>query len=128
MSRTYLDNARDHWNSASILYRYAIDDEGQLKMIALHIQQSIELALKYTLQKNGVRFHNTHAIEDLILLAKQNDVQTHITEFLEDHAEIITTWKQKCSYVIGFLVEIQKLKKYIEETKIYLTDLINSGL
>ena len=52
-----------------------------INLVGYHLQQAVELSIKYTLEMNGVSYPNTHRIEDLIRISKLNCVDLHINEY-----------------------------------------------
>ena len=49
-ARTLYDKALSNYNSARILREFMGDDDEQLNIIAYHLQQALELSIKYTLE------------------------------------------------------------------------------
>lgn len=53
---TLLDKAIQNITLTKMIYSQFTDDEVYLNYIACHIQQEIELSIKYILELNGVEF------------------------------------------------------------------------
>ena len=54
-NETLLDKANQNLNIANTLYEtYRYDDEAYLNYVGYHLQQSVELSLKFCLEINGV--------------------------------------------------------------------------
>lgn len=112
--QTLFDKAVSNYNTALILQRYMGEDEAQLNAAAYHLQQSVELAVKYLLEMSGVEYPKTHDIEQLIRLARENKVELYLPEYIDDHAEMFSQWEAKTRYIIGYLVEEKKVVKATE--------------
>lgn len=112
--RTLFDKAVTNYNTALILKRFMGEDEAQLNAAAYHLQQSVELALKYLLEMYGVEYPKTHDVDQLIRLAVENGVELHLPEYIEEHAEMFSQWESKTRYIIGYLVEEKKIVKAIQ--------------
>ena len=118
-ARTLYDKALSNYNSARILREFMGDDDEQLNIIAYHLQQALELSIKYTLEQNGIEYPKTHSIEQLVRIADQNKVSLNLTEYLEDHCEMFSQWEEKSRYVLGYLVELKKIDRAIKEMDAY---------
>ena len=59
--RTYLDIAKENLILAKNIYE-SFDDEIMLNYAGYHLQQSVELTLKYILFMNGIDFPKVHSI------------------------------------------------------------------
>lgn len=122
-SQTLFDKAVTNFNSANILRKYAETDESQLNIIAYHLQQSVEFAIKYLLEMNGVIYPKTHDIDQLILIANENNVNLQLPESLIDKAEMLTLWEQKSRYVLGYKIDLKKIDGIIPKIDAYLKKL-----
>lgn len=120
---TYLKKALSNFKSAKIIFTYAKGDEEQLNMIAYHLQQTIELAIKHILCLNGIPFQKTHDLDQLITTAKQNKVELYLPEYIKEKADIISLWESKTRYVMGFYVDLERISKTIVEVENYLIKL-----
>ena len=118
---TLFDKAVTNFNSAVLLRKSIDTDESQLNIIAFHLQQSLEFALKYQFEMNGIEYPKVHTIEQLIRFGKDNDVDLRLTEYIEEHAEMFSQWEAKSRYILGYLIEQKKIDKAIEEIKLYLS-------
>jgi len=110
---TLYDKALSNFKSACILRNNLNDDENHVNIIAYLLQQSLELALKYQLEQNAVEYPKTHDIDQLVRIGRRNHVNFHLTEYLEDHTEMFSQWESKSRYILGFLVEINRIDKAI---------------
>ncbi|MBO2516217.1 MAG: hypothetical protein CW338_02930 [Clostridiales bacterium] len=119
--RNLYDKALSNYSSARVLREHLSTDEGQLNVIAYLLQQSLELTLKYLLEQNGVEYPKTHDIEQLIRLGKKEDAPLYLTEYIEDHAEMFSQWEAKTRYIVGYMVEIEKIDRAIKELDVYFT-------
>lgn len=124
-TKNLFDKALTNFDCAKLI-RNTIENENEemINLVAYHLQQSVELSLKYTLEMNGVSYPNVHRIEDLIRLAKNNNVDLHINEYIKEHDALLSSWEANTRYIIGYLVELEKIDRAIEEIENYLNTLI----
>lgn len=118
---TYYDKALSKFKSAKILFSFASGDEEQLNTIGFLLQQSLELAIKHILAINGVPLQKTHDLDQLIMIAKQNNIDLYLTPYLIEKSDVITLWETKTRYVMGFQIEIHRIENTIEEMGKYFT-------
>jgi len=122
---TLLSKAIDNFNIAEIIMNNINDDnESLLNQVAYHLQQTLELSLKYELEMNGVEYTKTHDIEQLIKIGKDNNVELTLSEYIVDHAEMFSAWEAKSRYVLGYLVERTKIEKSIIELRKHIKKLV----
>lgn len=122
-TNTYFDKAISNFNNARIVRQYMSGDESQLNIIAYHLQQSLEFCFKYLLEINGVEYPKTHDIEQLALIAKSNNVDLKLTEYIEEHCEMFSQWEAKARYILGYTVEAKKVDRAILELDHYFAEL-----
>lgn len=124
-TKNLLDKALTNYDAAKIL-RNSIKDENEeiINLIGYHLQQSIELSIKYSLEMNGIEYPSTHRIEDLIKIANKNKVDVYINEYIKEHDALLTSWEFNTRYIIGYLIELEKIDKAIPEIESYLKKLI----
>lgn len=120
---TLLDKAIQNITLAKMIYKELIKDEVYLNYIAYHIQQAVELSIKYNLELNGIEYPKTHDISQLIYLAKKEKIDLGISEYIEDHSEMFTLWESKTRYVLNYKLERSKVEKSIIEIEKYLNNL-----
>ena len=119
-ARTLYDKAVANFKSAVLIFDNREGDEEQLNACAYHLQQSVEFALKYLLEQNGIEYPKTHDIETLIRIGTRRNAYLYLTAYIEDHAEMFSQWEAKSRYIIGYLVEERKIAKAIPEIGSYL--------
>lgn len=125
LANTYYDKALSNFKTARIIYKTAANDDEQLNIVGYHIQQSIELAIKHILAMHGMPFQKTHDLDQLIVLAKSNNIELYLPEYLQEKADVISLWETKTRYVIGFKVELNRIEKALIELERYF-DLLSS--
>ncbi len=64
-NETYLDMAQRHLTTAKIIVQYKRGDDDFNNIVAFHLAQSVELALKHRLEAQGIRYPHTHDISVL---------------------------------------------------------------
>lgn len=119
IAETYYDKALSNYKSAKILYKVAKDDEEQLNIIGYHLKQALELAIKQLIYLGGVSIIKTHDIDQLILLAKQNNIELYLPEYLIDQIETLSNWEMKTRYTLGFVLDINKVEKIMNSIEEY---------
>lgn len=122
-NQTLFDKAVTNFNTANILRKYVENDESQLNIIAYHLQQSVEFAIKYMLEINGVIYPKTHDIDQLIMIADENNVNLRLPKSLIERAEMLTLWEQKSRYVLGYKIDLKKIDNILPKVDNYLKKL-----
>ena len=124
-TKNLFDKALTNFDCAKII-RSSInnEDEELINLVGYHLQQSIELSIKFILETNGVEYPSTHRIEDLIKIAKNNNVDLHINEYIKEHDALLTSWEANTRYIVGYLIELEKVDKAIVELESYFEELI----
>lgn len=126
---TLFDKAKQNYKVAKIIYSTtASDDEAYLNYVGYHLQQSVEFTLKYILEMNGIEYPKSHDIEQLIRLANKNNVNLYLTEYIEEHSEMFSSWEAKTRYILNYRLEEKKINKAIEELEKYLEIVENEFL
>ncbi len=120
MSETLLDKAISNYNVAVMVYNAMDGDESYLNYIGYHLQQSVELGLKYVLDENGVSYPKTHDIDQLLLIANRNNIDTFATDYIKDHSEMFSLWESRTRYVLDYRLELSKVEKAMDGVDRYL--------
>lgn len=120
MSETLLDKSVHNYNVAVMIYNSMEGDESYLNYVGYHLQQSLELAMKYILEENGVSYPKTHDIDQLIRIARENDVDLHLSDYIDDHSEMFTLWESRTRYVLNYQLELGKVEKAMDAVNDYL--------
>ena len=116
-NETLFDKAKQNLKVAESIYStIAINDEAYLNYVGYHIQQALELSIKYMLEMNGVNYPKTHDIDQLIRLANINNVELYI----DDHSEMFSLWEARTRYILNYRLEKRKIERSLTETKSYL--------
>lgn len=124
-TKNLFDKALTNYDCAKLIRNNITDEnEEMINLVGYHLEQAVELSLKFTLETNGIEYPNTHRIEDLIKIAKNNDVDLHINEYIKEHDALLTSWEANTRHVIGYLVELEKIDKAVKELEAYFKDLI----
>ena len=111
----YLD-----YQAALTLYKTPFPDEMFLNIAAYHLQQCVEKTLKGALECVGVTVPNTHRIPKLLQMVIHNGANVKVTEWVDDHAEMLSEWEAQSRYNMDFTVEKRKIDRAILETGIFL--------
>lgn len=119
-ARTLYGKAAANFRSAKLLLDHANGDEEQLNLAGYHLQQALELTLKYLLEQDGVEYPKTHDIDQLIRIGNERGVDLRLSEYLTDHAEMFSMWEARSRYVLGYAIEARKLERALSEVDDYL--------
>lgn len=120
MSETLLDKSIQNYNVAQTLWENMGDDESFLNYIGYHLQQSVELAIKYRFEISSFDYPRTHDIDQLIRVANSQNIDLGLTEYIEDHAEMFSLWEARTRYILNYRLEYNKVEKAIEEIDKFL--------
>ena len=112
--RTYLDIAKENLIIAKNIYE-SFDDEIMLNYAGYHLQQSVELTLKYILFMNGIDFPKVHSINQLINVFEKNDMLDLIPEYIDDNSDMITNWESQTRYILDYQISRRKIVKAFPE-------------
>ena len=108
------------FETAYMLWEKPYNDELILNNAAYHLQQAVEKVLKGALECVGVTVPNTHKITKLLEMITNNGANLIITEWLDEHSEMLSEWEAETRYNMDFLVEKRKLDKAIKEVRSFL--------
>ena len=122
MERTLYDKAVENLGVAKMIHAQMGDDEIYLNSIGYHLQQAVEIAMKYILEQNGIEYPHTHRIEYLISLAEQNEVDLALTEYIDEHSEMLSSWEANTRYITSYNLERRKVEKALTEVSEYLNN------
>ena len=127
-SETLLDKAVQNLNCAKTIYdSKLIEDEAYLNYVGYHLQQAVELSIKYLLEMNGVEYGWTHDIEQLILLSKEREIDLCIPKYIDDRAEMFSSWESKTRYIKNYKLEKRKVSAALVEVEKYINILLGNG-
>lgn len=120
-NETLFDKAKQNLKVAESIYStIALNDEAYLNYVGYHIQQALELSIKYMLEMNGVNYPKTRDIDQLIRLANINNVNLYLNEYIDDHSEMFSLWEARTRYILNYRLERRKIERSLTETKSYL--------
>lgn len=98
------------------------NDEMFLNSAAYHLQQCVEKTAKGALECVGVTVPNTHRISKLFQMVKNNGANLVLTDWIDDHAEMLSEWEAETRYNMDFLVEKRKLDIALEKIGEFLEE------
>ncbi len=113
-------SAQKDYAAAEMIWQSCQNDEMILNIAAYHLQQSVEKILKGALECVGVTVPYTHKISKLLLMITDNGANLTITDWLDDHAEMLSEWETETRYNMDFLVEKRKLDRAMIEVKNFM--------
>lgn len=120
--RTYLDIAKENCEVAEKIVQ-SFDDENMLNYAAYHLQQAVELSMKYALLLNGIDFPKVHSINQLISYFLNYGLNEYVNEYIDEHSDMLTNWESCTRYIVNYFVEKRKIDKAIPEIKKYISDI-----
>lgn len=112
-------SARMDLETAKTLWSMSWDDEMILNNAAYHLQQAVEKVLKGALECVGITVPNTHKITKLLSMVFNHGVNLVITDWIDDHSEMLSEWEAESRYNMDFLVEKRKLDRAVKEIQIF---------
>ena len=113
------------YQMAKSIWEHPYNDEMYLNGAAYHLQQAVEKILKGSLECVGITVPNTHKISKLVEMVYNHGANVQITEWLDDHSEMLSEWDAETRYNMDFVVEKRKLDRAIVEVKNFL---IHNGI
>ncbi|MCD7885065.1 MAG: HEPN domain-containing protein [Lachnospiraceae bacterium] len=96
------------------------NDEAYINNVAYHLQQAVEKTLKAFLECVGVTVPNTHDIDKLVRMSKNNGSSVVVTQWIEDKVDMLTRWETDTRYDIDYCVERNKAVEGLEKIKEFL--------
>ena len=117
---TLFDRAAANYNAAKAIRDIPDRDELYLNLAGYHLQQAVELTIKYLLENEGVEYPYTHDIDQLIRLANENHVELFTGGYIDEHSEMLSQWEAKTRYIRGYFVEERKINTAMAEIRKYL--------
>ncbi|MCH1942421.1 HEPN domain-containing protein [Holdemania massiliensis] len=127
-NETLFDKAQQNLKVAKKIYTLAEEDDVYLNYVAYHLQQAVEMTLKYYLEENGINYPKTHDIDQLIRIIHKDNVPCPITEYIDEHSEMFSLWESKTRYVLNYQTERRKIERALEEVNVFVIDAKNSFL
>ena len=115
-------SARADLAAAESLWQMPSNDELILNIVAYHLQQSVEKLLKAALECTGVTVPNTHKIDRLVKMVYDNGAYLAVTDWIDSHAEMLSSWEAESRYDMDFLVEKRKLDTALKEVRTFFDD------
>ena len=115
-------SARMDYDTAVLIWKTPYNDERFLNNAAYHLQQSVEKLLKAALECIGVTVPNTHRINRLVKMVSDHGANLIVTEWIDDHAEMLSEWEVQTRYNMDFLVEKRKIDAAIREVGVFLEE------
>ncbi|MCC8046388.1 MAG: HEPN domain-containing protein [Clostridiales bacterium] len=113
-------SARMDYRTAEMIWQEQANDEMILNNAAYHLQQTVEKVLKGALECVGVTVPYSHKISKLVAMVFHDGANLTITDWLDDHAEMLSEWETETRYNIDFLVEKRKLDRAMEEVRNFM--------
>ncbi len=112
-------SAKMDYETAVMIWRNPYNDEMILNNAAYHLQQAVEKIIKGALECVGVTVPNTHKISKLVKLVSDHGASLILTDWVDDHSEMLSAWEAQTRYDMDFLVEKRKLDVALKEVKAF---------
>lgn len=113
-----------NFRAACDLFYTHPDDPYYINMSAYHLQQSVEMTLKYEMEQNGIEFQKTHNITQLIQMIRASGADIDIPDFIDDASERFTVWEATARYELNNFVEFRKINDAIPHVRGFINDAI----
>lgn len=104
---TLLGMAKNNLTVAKEMYHLYPDDNGIVNLVAYHLQQAIELALKHFCETHGIKYDRTHDIGDLC--SKLPDEYYDLFSEIDIYASKITQMESKTRYLKSYSVAAREI-------------------
>ncbi len=101
-------SAKLDYETAAMIWKHPYHDEMILNNAAYHLQQAVEKILKGALECVGVTVPNTHRISKLVKMVYDNGANLTLTDWIDEHSEMLSEWEAQTRYDMDFLVEKRK--------------------
>lgn len=129
----YFKSARHKLVCAEEMLKNYSWDEQFINDAAYNLQQCVEFTLKAYLECKGVTVPETHQINKLLYMSKNNGSPCIITDWIEKNAVQLTEWESQTRYNFDYYLEFSYVSEAIAEIKYFLeinglTDNIDKGL
>ena len=122
MTRTLLDLAKNNINVCDIiLSNRKSDDELIIDIVGFHIQQAVELTIKFLFEVNNVRYPEINDLAQLSYLSTENNINLYLTKYIDERLDVLTSWEAKAGYVADYNLELSKVIKMLDEVKLYIS-------
>lgn len=105
---TLLGMAKNNLTVAKEMYKLYPNDNGIVNLVAYHLQQAIELAIKHFFEMHGIKYERTHDISDLC--AKIPDEYYELFREIDIYASKITQMESKTRYLKSYSVATREVK------------------
>ena len=122
-NETYLDFADRELKAAKIIYNHRTEDEAFINIVAYHLQQSVEHALKHRLEMKGINYPKSHDIE-LLLNLQESDFFPDIYPWagsitlMESQTRYIKNYRSSLKTVDSIMELTERLIKHIKKEEL----------
>ena len=113
--RAYLD-----YRAAENLLKTPENDEAYMNTVAYHLQQAVEKTLKAFLECVGVTVPNTHDIDKLVRMSRDNGSAAILTEWIKEKTDMLTRWETDTQYDMDYCVGEEKVRVGLTEVGRFL--------
>lgn len=115
-------SAKMDYETAAMIWKHPYHDEMILNNAAYHLQQAVEKMLKGALECVGVTVPNTHKISKLVKMVSDNGANLTISDWVDEHSEMLSEWEAQTRYDMDFLVEKRKLDRAMKEIRVFFEE------
>ena len=122
MEDNLLNRAISDFRLAKSICTFIGEDDFFVNKAAYHLQQAVELSIKFVFEQEGFQYPHVYNIDQLIRLANENHVNLGITEYIDEHADMFSAWESQTRYCIGFLVETRRIHAAVPEVETWLNN------
>lgn len=117
---TLFDKARQNVDVARMIFSSSQGDEIYLNYVGYHLQQAVELGIKYGMECFGVEYPRVHDITQLILKCRDAGIDIGVTDYIDEHSEMFTQWEANATCINNYHLESRKITKAFEGVSRFL--------
>ena len=122
MTRTLLDLAKNNINVCDIVLNNREDnDEIIIDIVGFHVQQAVELAIKFLFEINGVEYPKLNDLMQLSYLALKSGIDLYLTEYLDDRLDVLNSWEANATRLTNYKLELNNVTEMLNEVKLYIS-------
>lgn len=123
MNETLLDLSKRQYKTATLLYKEYPSDDGIINDVAYHLQQCVELCIKYILDIENISYPWHHDIGELLRLVPPY----HFKPFKEisNISDEITSLETNTRYVQGYRASLEIVKTVFSLAQAMLQEVSN---
>ncbi|MCL2015064.1 MAG: HEPN domain-containing protein [Defluviitaleaceae bacterium] len=120
-NKTLLDRAKADLFVAKSMLEYVLTDELQYDIVAYHTQQSIEKAMKFAMQCEGIEFLWVHDVDKLFQQMESNNLEP--PEWIWDNRKILIDYATQTRYGTDLVATKRDVVNLLQLSEKYILDI-----